>query len=318
MVDSSKWEVIEAGLKNIQGKLIVNLDLRRRARRSSARGAAVRRKYGAAVVVMAFDEKGQADNLERRKEICGRAYRILTEEVGFPAEDIIFDPNSSRWRPASRSTRPTASTSSRLAPGSSENCRPGVPISGGVSNVSFLPRQQPGARGDSRGVPLPRHQGGDGTWASSTPGVAIYDRSIPELRDRIEDVVLNRRRGRDRRAGDRRAVQRRKADDRRRRMAHLPCANDYARAGQGHRRPSSTTTPRSCGLRSRCGWSPDRGHRRPLMDGMNVVGDLFGAGKMFLPAGGEIGAGDEEGRSPSHAVHRGEKGRATRRPTAPS
>ena len=93
MIDSSKWEVIEAGLKNVQGKPIVNSISMKEGEEKFIREARLCRKYGAAVVVMAFDEQGQADNLERRKEICGRAYRILTEEVGFPAEDIIFDPN---------------------------------------------------------------------------------------------------------------------------------------------------------------------------------------------------------------------------------
>jgi 5-methyltetrahydrofolate--homocysteine methyltransferase len=161
MIDSSKWEVIEAGLKNVQGKPIVNSISMKEGEEKFIREARLCRKYGAAVVVMAFDEKGQADNLERRKEICGRAYRILTEEVGFPAEDIIFDPNSSRWPPVSRSTTPTGSTSSRPALDQAEPSR-GAHFRRRLERVVLVPRQQPCARGDPRGVPVPRHQGRHG------------------------------------------------------------------------------------------------------------------------------------------------------------
>ena len=162
MVDSSKFEVIEAGLKCVQGKPIVNSISMKEGEEKFLAQARLCRKYGAAVVVMAFDEDGQADNLDRRKAICQRAYDLLVDEVGFPAEDIIFDPNifavatgieehanygvdfieATRWIKAQ-------------PPG-----RPG--LGRGVERVVLVPREQPGPRGDPLGVPLPRDPGGHG------------------------------------------------------------------------------------------------------------------------------------------------------------
>ncbi|HVK44555.1 MAG TPA: homocysteine S-methyltransferase family protein, partial [Micropruina sp.] len=136
MIDSSKWEVIEAGLKNVQGKPIVNSISMKEGEEKFIREARLCRKYGAAVVVMAFDEQGQADNLERRKQICGRAYRILTEEVGFPAEDIIFDPNCFALATGIEEHATYGIDFIEACSWIKENL-PGVHISGGISNVSF-------------------------------------------------------------------------------------------------------------------------------------------------------------------------------------
>ena len=156
MIDSSKWEVIEAGLKCVQGKPIVNSISMKEGEEAFLHHARLCRMYGAAVVVMAFDEQGQADTEERKVEICTRAYRLLTEEVGFPPEDIVFDPNifavatgieehNNYGVDFIEATRRIIET------------LPHVHVSGGVSNLSLLvPRQRAGARGDARGLPLPR------------------------------------------------------------------------------------------------------------------------------------------------------------------
>ena len=254
MIDSSKWEVIEAGLKNVQGKPIVNSISMKEGEEKFIREARLCRKYGAAVVVMAFDEQGQADNLERRKEICGRAYRILIEEVGFPAEDIIFDPNSSRWRPASRSTRPTGSTSSRPAPGSRRTC-PGCTISGGISNVSFSFRGNNAVREAIHAVFLFHAiKAGLDMGIVNAGALVPYDSIDPELRDRIEDVILNRREDAAERLleiAERFAGDGKKAED-----ADEP-SGAASRSASGSRTPwsrASTTTsrptPRNCGPRS--------------------------------------------------------------------
>ncbi|HET6168429.1 MAG TPA: methionine synthase [Marmoricola sp.] len=288
MVDSSKWDVIEAGLKTIQGKPIVNSISMKEGEEKFIREARLCRKYGAAVVVMAFDEQGQADNLERRKEICGRAYRILTEEVGFPAEDIIFDPNCFA-----------------LATGIEEHatygidfieaCRwikanlPGALISGGISNVSFSFRGNNPVREAIHAVFLYHAiNAGLSMGIVNAGALVVYDDIDPELRDRIEDVVLNRR------------------PDAAERL--LEIAERYNTAGE-EKDPAAVDEWRTLPVRERITHSlvkgldayveedteelraeiAERGGRPieviegPLMDGMNVVGDLFGAGKMFLP-----------------------------------
>ena len=169
MIDCSKWEVIEAGLKCVQGKPIVNSISMKEGEEAFLHQARLCRAYGAAVVVMAFDEAGQADTEARKVEICTRAYRLLTEEVGFPPEDIVFDPNifavatgieehDNYGVDFIEATRRIIET------------LPHVHVSGGVSNLSLLlPRQRAGARGDARGLPLPRRSTPAWTWASSTP-----------------------------------------------------------------------------------------------------------------------------------------------------
>ena len=163
MVDSSKWRVIEAGLKCVQGKARRQLDQPEGGRRGVPR--ARRASSGAtapAVVVMAFDEKGQADTVERKVEICQRAYKLLTEKVGFDPHDIIFDPeHPGRSPPASRSTTTTPSTSSRRRATSKRPAR-ARRFGRRHQHLVLVPRQQRRARGDARGVPLPRHQGRHG------------------------------------------------------------------------------------------------------------------------------------------------------------
>ena len=162
MIDSSKWEVIEAGLKCVQGKSIVNSISMKEGVEPFVEHARLCRKYGAAIVVMAFDEDGQADLAQRRKEICQRAYDILTEEVGFPAEDIIFDPNIFAVATGIEEHAAYGTDFIEATRWIKENL-PGALVSGGVSNVSLLvPRQQRGPRGDPRRLPLPRHPGGHG------------------------------------------------------------------------------------------------------------------------------------------------------------
>ena len=159
MVDSSKWEVLEAGLKCVQGKSIVNSISLKEGEEKFVAQARLCRKYGAAVVVMAFDEHGQADSLQRRQDVCARAYRILTEEVGFPAEDIIFDPNVFAVATGIEEHATYGLDFIEATRWIKENL-PGALVSGGISNVSFSFRgQQPGPRGDPRGLPLPRDPG---------------------------------------------------------------------------------------------------------------------------------------------------------------
>jgi 5-methyltetrahydrofolate--homocysteine methyltransferase len=162
MVDSSKWEVIEAGLRCIQGKGIVNSISMKEGVEKFKHQARLVRRYGAAAVVMAFDEKGQADTYERKIEICERAYRILVDEVGFPPEDIIFDPNIFAVATGIEEHNNYAVDFIEATRWIKQNL-PGAKVSGGVSNVSFqLPRQRPGARGHPHRVPVPRHQGRHG------------------------------------------------------------------------------------------------------------------------------------------------------------
>ena len=193
MIDSSKWEVIEAGLKNVQGKPIVNSISLKEGEEKFVREARLCRKYGAAVVVMAFDEQGQADNLERRKEICGRAYRILTEEVGFPAEDIIFDPNCFALATGIEEHATYGIDFIEACAWIKENL-PGVHISGGISNVSFSFRGNNPVREAIHAVFLFHAiKAGLDMGIVNAGALVVYDEIDPELRERIEDVVLNRR-----------------------------------------------------------------------------------------------------------------------------
>ncbi|MGN0063843.1 MAG: methionine synthase [Nocardioides sp.] len=287
MVDSSKWEVIEAGLKCVQGKPVVNSISMKEGEDAFRAHARLCRKYGAAVVVMAFDEDGQADNLERRKAICERAYRILVDEVGFPAEDIIFDPNVFA---VATGIEEHASYGLDFIEGTrwiKENL-PGALVSGGISNVSFSFRGNNPVREAIHAVFLFHAiAAGLDMGIVNAGALAVYDEVAPELRERIEDVVLNRR-----------------ADAAER---LLEIAEQYnAAAQQGE---ETVDEWRELPLRERithalvkgidahveadtealrqelaaAGRRPIEVIEGPLMDGMNVVGDLFGAGKMFLP-----------------------------------
>ncbi|GFG69789.1 methionine synthase [Mycolicibacter senuensis] len=288
MIDSSKWEVIEAGLKNVQGKPIVNSISMKEGEEKFIREARLCRKYGAAVVVMAFDEQGQADNLERRKEICGRAYRVLTEQVGFPAEDIIFDPNCFALATGIEEHATYGIDFIEACAWIKENL-PGVHISGGISNVSFSFRGNNPVREAIHAVFLYHAiKAGLDMGIVNAGALVPYDSIDAELRERIEDVVLNRR-----------------ADAAER---LLEIAERFNSSGEGTR-DADLAEWRNLPARERithalvkgidahvdedteelraeiaaAGGRPIEVIEGPLMDGMNVVGDLFGAGKMFLP-----------------------------------
>ncbi|MFT4299838.1 MAG: methionine synthase [Aeromicrobium sp.] len=287
MVDSSKWEVIEEGLRNVQGKCVVNSISMKEGEERFVEQARLCRKYGAAVVVMAFDEEGQADNLERRKEICARAYRILTEEVGFPAEDIIFDPNIFA---VATGIEEHASYGIDFIEGTRwiKQNLPGVKVSGGVSNVSFSFRGNNAVREAIHSVFLYHAtRAGMDMGIVNAGALVVYDDVDVKLRERIEDVILNRRPD----AADR----------------LLEIAGDYA--GTGQKEEAAEAEWRSLPVSERIthalvkgiddyaesdteelrleiaarGGRPLEVIEGPLMDGMSVVGDLFGAGKMFLP-----------------------------------
>ena len=290
MIDSSKWDVIEAGLKNVQGKPIVNSISMKEGEEIFIRQARLCRKYGAAVVVMAFDERGQADNLERRKEICGRAYRILTEEVGFPAEDIIFDPNCFALATGIEEHATYGIDFIEACAWIKENL-PGVHLSGGISNVSFSFRGNNPVREAIHAVFLYHAiKAGLDMGIVNAGALVPYDSIDPELRDRIEDVVLNRR-------GD--AAERLLEIAERFNSKGQPGDGDAAAAEQWRGLPVRERITHALvkgidahvdadteELRAEiaaAGGRPIEVIEGPLMDGMNVVGDLFGAGKMFLP-----------------------------------
>ncbi|TCJ23353.1 methionine synthase [Nocardioides jejuensis] len=290
MVDSSKWEVIEAGLKCVQGKAIVNSISMKAGEQEFREQARLCRKYGAAVVVMAFDEDGQADNLERRKEICGRAYKILVEEEGFPAEDIIFDPNVFAVATGIEEHATYGVDFIEGARWITENL-PGAQISGGISNVSFSFRGNNPVREAIHAVFLFHAiKAGLSMGIVNAGALVTYDSIDPELRDAIEDVVLNR-------VEDTQAATERLLE-----LAE-------AHRGTGEQAEAAAEEWRSLPVRERithalvkgldlhveadteelraeieqAGGRPIEVIEGPLMDGMNVVGDLFGAGKMFLP-----------------------------------
>ena len=290
MIDSSKWEVIEAGLKNVQGKPIVNSISLKEGEEKFVREARLCRKFGAAVVVMAFDEQGQADNLERRKQICGRAYRILTEEVDFPAEDIIFDPNCFALATGIEEHASYGIDFIEACAWIKENL-PGVHISGGISNVSFSFRGNNPVREAIHAVFLFHAiRAGLDMGIVNAGALVPYDSIDPELRDRIEDVVLNRR------------------EDAAERLLEIAERFNQLGTAQGEVDPAAAEW-RSLPVRERithalvkgidahvdddteelraeiaaAGGRPIEVIEGPLMDGMNVVGDLFGSGKMFLP-----------------------------------
>ncbi|HEX7740616.1 MAG TPA: methionine synthase, partial [Marmoricola sp.] len=193
MVDSSKWEVIETGLKGIQGKPIVNSISMKEGVEKFVHEARLCRKYGTAAVVMAFDETGQADTYERRIEVCERAYRILVDEVGFPPEDIIFDPNCFALATGLEEHANYGVDFIEATRWIKQNL-PGAKVSGGVSNVSFSFRGNNVVREAIHSVFLFHaiHAGMD-MGIVNAGALAVYDDIDPELRDRIEDVVLNRR-----------------------------------------------------------------------------------------------------------------------------
>jgi 5-methyltetrahydrofolate--homocysteine methyltransferase len=284
MIDSSKWDIIEAGLKCIQGKGVVNSISLKEGEDEFIRHAKLVQRYGAATIVMAFDEKGQADTEARKVEICMRAYRILTEEVGFAPEDIIFDPNifaiatgieehNNYGQDFIEATRKIKQT------------LPHALVSGGVSNVSFSFRGNNPVREAIHAVFLYHAiKAGMDMGIVNAGQLAIYEDIPAELRERVEDVVLNRRKDATERL--------------------LEIAGDFAGTGQQAHIPEDPEW-RQWDVHKRLEHSLVKGITEfieedvdearlaaerpldviegPLMDGMNVVGDLFGAGKMFLP-----------------------------------
>ncbi|HSV38470.1 MAG TPA: methionine synthase [Nocardioidaceae bacterium] len=287
MIDSSKWEVIETGLRNVQGKPIVNSISLKEGEEKFVEQARLVRKYGAAAVVMAFDEDGQADNLERRKEICGRAYRILTEDVGLPAEDIIFDPNVFAVATGIEEHATYGVDFIEATRWIKENL-PGALVSGGVSNVSFSFRGNNPVREAIHAVFLYHAiKAGMDMGIVNAGALEVYDEIPAELRDRIEDVILNRRADSTERlleiAEDYRGdgTVKEVADEEWRslpvgeRITHalVKGIDDFAESDTEELRQEISAR----------GGRPIEVIEGPLMDGMNVVGDLFGAGKMFLP-----------------------------------
>ncbi len=284
MVDSSKWEVIEAGLKCIQGKAIINSISLKEGEEKFLAQARLCQRYGAAIVVMAFDEQGQADNLERRKTVCQRAYNLLREKLDFDPYDIIFDPNVF-------AVATGIEEHNNYGVDFIEACRwiranlPGVSISGGISNVSFSFRGNDPVREAIHSVFLLHAiRAGLNMGIVNAGQLAVYDELPAELRERVEDVILNRR------------------NDATERL--LDVAEQYRGDGQGSERKEDLGW-RELPVRKRLEHALIKGIdayiiedteeartqvvapleviEGPLMDGMNVVGDLFGAGKMFLP-----------------------------------
>ncbi|HSU20964.1 MAG TPA: methionine synthase [Variovorax sp.] len=291
MVDSSKWEVIEAGLRCIQGKGIVNSISMKEGEDQFRHQAKLLRRYGAAAVVMAFDEKGQADTYERKVEICQRAYRILVDEIGFPAEDIIFDPNIFAVATGIEEHNNYAVDFIEATRWIKRNL-PGAKVSGGVSNVSFSFRGNDPVREAIHTVFLYHAiQAGMDMGIVNAGMVGVYDDLEPVLRERVEDVVLNRRPD----AGERlvevaeTAKSGAKDESKRNDWRGTPEAPVSVGDRLSHALVHGITefivedTEEAYRAILARGGRPLHVIEGPLMDGMNVVGDLFGAGKMFLP-----------------------------------
>ncbi|MCA0215538.1 MAG: methionine synthase [Proteobacteria bacterium] len=286
MVDSSKWDVIEAGLRCIQGKGIVNSISMKEGVAEFKRQARLVRRYGAAAVVMAFDEKGQADTYERKIEICERAYRVLVEEVGFPPEDIIFDPNIFAIATGIEEHNNYAVDFINATRWIKQNL-PGAKVSGGVSNVSFSFRGNDPVREAIHTVFLYHAiQAGMDMGIVNAGMVGVYDDVEPVLRERVEDVVLNRRPD----AGERlveiaeSAKGAAKDDSKKNEWRAAPVAQRLSHSlVHGITDFITEDTEEVYQAILARGGRPLEVIEGPLMDGMNIVGDLFGAGKMFLP-----------------------------------
>jgi 5-methyltetrahydrofolate--homocysteine methyltransferase len=286
MIDSSKWSVIEAGLKCVQGKAIVNSISMKEGEPEFIRQARLCRRYGAAVIVMAFDEKGQADTFERKTEICARAYKVLTEQVGFPPEDIIFDPNIFAIATGIEEHDNYAVDFINATRWIVDNL-PHAKVSGGVSNVSFSFRGNDPAREAIHTVFLYHAIKAGMTMGIVNAGmVGVYDELAPELRERVEDVVLNRRPDATERmiefAGTLKAGGAKQEQNLEWRNA--PVGKRLAHAlVHGITQWIVEDTEEARQQVANDGGRPIHVIEGPLMDGMNIVGDLFGQGKMFLP-----------------------------------
>ena len=287
MIDSSKWEVIEAGLKCVQGKPIVNSISMKEGEEKFVEQATLCRKYGAAAVVMAFDEQGQADNLQRREEICARAYKILTERVGMPPEDIIFDPNIFAVATGIEEHANYGVDYIEATRWIKQNL-PGTLISGGVSNVSFSFRGNNPVREAIHAVFLYHAiQAGMDMGIVNAGALVVYDQVDPELRERIEDVILNRREDSTERLleiADKFSAEGPKKEEATEEWRSLPVSERITHAlVKGIDQHAEDDTEELRKEISARGGRPIEVIEGPLMAGMNVVGDLFGSGKMFLP-----------------------------------
>jgi 5-methyltetrahydrofolate--homocysteine methyltransferase len=287
MVDSSKWEVIEAGLKCLQGKPVVNSISMKEGEEKFIEQARLCRRYGAAAVVMAFDEDGQADDLERRKAICARAYRILTEQVGFPAEDIIFDPNVFAVATGIEEHASYGRDFIEATRWIKQNL-PGALVSGGISNVSFSFRGNNPVREAIHAVFLYHAiAAGLDMGIVNAGALTVYDQVDPELRERIEDVVLNRRPDAAERLLEIAERYNRAADvddATEEEWRSLPVGERITHAlVKGIDSYVEADTEELRAEIAARGGRPIEVIEGPLMAGMDVVGDLFGSGKMFLP-----------------------------------
>jgi 5-methyltetrahydrofolate--homocysteine methyltransferase len=283
MVDSSKWSVIEAGLKCVQGKSIVNSISLKEGEESFIHYARKVRAYGAAVVVMAFDEQGQADTFKRKTEICARAYKILTEQVGFPPQDIVFDPNVFAVATGIEEHSNYGVDFIEATKWIRENL-PHAHISGGVSNLSFAFRGNEPVRAAMHSVFLYHAiRVGMDMGIVNAGALPVYDDIDPELRELAEDVVLNRRADSTDRllaVADKFKGGKQEARVVDTKWREQPVSKRLEHAlvhGITEFIDSDTEEARSQAER------PLHVIEGPLMDGMNVVGDLFGSGKMFLP-----------------------------------
>ncbi|MGE8199275.1 MAG: dihydropteroate synthase, partial [Variovorax sp.] len=291
MVDSSKWEVIEAGLRCIQGKGIVNSISMKEGVDKFKHEAKLVKRYGAAAVVMAFDEKGQADTYERKIEICERAYRILVDEVGFPPEDIIFDPNIFAIATGIEEHDNYAVDFIEAVRWIKQNL-PGAKVSGGVSNVSFSFRGNDPVREAIHTVFLYHAiQAGMDMGIVNAGMVGVYDDLEPELRERVEDVVLNRRPDAGERLVEVAETAKSGAKDDSKKLEWRGTPENPVPVNQrlSHAMVHGITdfivedTEEAYQAILAKGGRPLHVIEGPLMDGMNIVGDLFGQGKMFLP-----------------------------------
>ena len=286
MIDSSKWSVIEAGLKCVQGKAIVNSISMKEGEEEFLRQATLCRRYGAAVIVMAFDEKGQADTFARKTEICERAYRLLVDNIDFPPEDIIFDPNIFAIATGIEEHNNYAVDFIEATRWIRENL-PHAKVSGGVSNVSFSFRGNDPAREAIHTVFLYHAIRAGMTMGIVNAGMmGVYDELAPELRECSEDVVLNRRPDATERMIELAATL--KADGKKEEQTlvwrEAPVEKRLSHALiHGITQWIVDDTEEARAQVASSGGRPIHVIEGPLMDGMNIVGDLFGQGKMFLP-----------------------------------
>ena len=282
MIDSSKWSVIEAGLRCVQGKAVVNSISLKNGEEEFLRQAELVRRHGAAMIVMAFDETGQADNFQRRTDVCARAYKLLTESAGVPPQDIIFDPNVLTVATGLEEHRNYAVDFIAAVRWIKTNL-PGARTSGGISNVSFSFRGNNAVREAMHAAFLYHaiHAGLD-LGIVNAGQLAVYQEIEPELLERVEDVLLNRRDDATERLVD--FAENVKAKDK------APVEKEAWRSAPVEERLSHALVK---GIVDFIDADTEEARQKsarpldviegPLMAGMSVVGDLFGAGKMFLP-----------------------------------